>query len=223
MDTNERQFMELAISEAAKSVPEDARVHPKVGAVIVIDGRVRITGFRGNPKPGEHAEFGALVKIPADEDLTHATVFTTLEPCTKRHGENLPCADWLARRRVKRVVIGILDPNPEIFATSYKRLRNAGIEVHLFDHDLVLQIEDMNRQWIREQGGKLTSPVPAGEIYLEGVVMQGGPGDVVPGGHARVKGEKGQNIKMVGGKIIGGPGGAGGGAGGNASLEGGDG
>jgi len=223
MDTNERQFMVLAISEAAKSVSEDARVHPKVGAVIVVDGKVRITGFRGTPKPGDHAEFGALGKIPPDEDLTQATVFTTLEPCTKRHGENLPCADWLVRRRVKRVVIGILDPNPEIFATSYKRLRNAGIEVQLFDHDQVLQIEDMNRQWIREQGGKLTSPVTAGELYLEGVVIQGGPGNVGPGGHARVKGGKGQSITMVGGEITGGPGGAGGGAGGNASIEGGDG
>ena len=103
-----------------------------------------------------------MKQIPEEEDLTGATVFTTLEPCTKRHGDNLHCADWLIRRRVKRVVVGILDPNPEIYATSYKRLRGAGIEMQLFDHDLVLRIEDMNRQWIREQGDKLTSPVTAG-------------------------------------------------------------
>lgn len=223
MNTSERSFMELAVTEAAQSHSEDDRLHPKVGAVIVKNGKVRMTGFRGNPNPGDHAEFGALKQIPEDEDLTGATVFTTLEPCTRRHRNNLPCSDWLIRRRVKRVVIGILDPNPEIYATSYKRLLAAGIEVQLFDHDLVLRIEDMNRQWIREQGDKLTSPVTARDVYLEGVEICGGEGGVGPGGNARAKGEKGQGVRMIGGSIIGGKGGESGGKGGDASLEGGDG
>lgn len=223
MDTSERSFMELAITEAVKSRSEDDRLHPKVGAVVVTNGKVRMTGFRGNPNPGDHAEFGALNQIPGDEDLSRATVFTTLEPCTRRHGNNLPCADWLIRRRVKRVLVGILDPNPEIYATSYHRLRAAGIEVQLFEHDLVLRIEDMNREWIREQGARLTSPVTAGEVYLEGVEIRGGEGGVGPGGNARAKGGKSQGIRMIGGSITGGKGGDGGGKGGDASLEGGDG
>ncbi len=223
MDTSERSFMEQAITEAANSRSEDDRLHPKVGAVVVKNGAVWMKGFRGNPNLGDHAEFGALKQIPEDEDLTGATVFTTLDPCTKRHGENLPCADLLIRRRVKRVVGGILDPNPMIYATSYKRLRAAGIEVQLFDHDLVLQIEDMNRQWIREQGDELTSPITGGEVYLEGVDIRGGEGGVGPGGNARVKGGKGQGIRMIRGSLIGGKGGDEGGKGGDASLEGGDG
>ena len=67
VDTNERSFMELAVTEAAKSRSEDDRRHPKVGAVIVKAGKVRMTGFRGNPNPGDHAEFGALKQIPEDE------------------------------------------------------------------------------------------------------------------------------------------------------------
>lgn len=223
MNTSERQFMEQAVREAKKSVSEDARLHPKVGVVIVINGNVRITGFRGHPEPGNHAEFGALAQIPEEEDLTGATVFTTLEPCTKRHGENLPCADWLIRRRVKRVVIGILDPNPDIFATSYQKLRGANIGVQLFDDDLVLEIEDMNREWIREQGGKLTSPVTAGEIFLQCVEITGGEGDVGPGGNTEIKGGKCQGITMVGGAITGGRGGAGGGKDGDVIIRGGDG
>src|SRR5206468_2699980 len=81
-----------------------------------------------------------------------------------RHGENLDCAAWLIRRRVKRVVIGILDPNPVIYATSYNRLRDAGIEVLVgFDHDLVLRIEDINRAWIREQKDRPSAPGTVGD------------------------------------------------------------
>lgn len=155
VDTSERSFMEQAVAEAEKSVSEDARLHPKVGAVIVKNGVVRMTNHRGYPNPGDHAEFGALKQIPEDEDLTEATVYTTLEPCTKRGGDNYECAGWLIRRRVKRVVIGILDPNPVIYSTSYDRLRSAGIDVQVkFDLDLVHRIEDINRAWIREQQEK---------------------------------------------------------------------
>jgi hypothetical protein len=43
----ERRFIELAIEEARKSVGEDGRAHPKVGAVVVKDGVVLATAFRG--------------------------------------------------------------------------------------------------------------------------------------------------------------------------------
>ena len=62
---------------------EDDRVHPKVGAVIVKDGRVLSTAHRGEPI-GNHAEFVALEKKLSDEAVAGATVFTTLEPCTTR-------------------------------------------------------------------------------------------------------------------------------------------
>jgi hypothetical protein len=117
---------------------------------------------------------------------------------------------------VKRVVVGILDPNPQIYATSYKRLRAAGIEVQLFEHDLVLRIEDMNLQWIREQGAKLTSPVTAGEVDLEGVEIRRGEGGVGiggAGGGGRIIGNRGTIIGGRGGhagtKGIAGKGGSG--------------
>jgi deoxycytidylate deaminase len=46
--TLDRQFCEMAVVEAKKSIAEDdQRLHPKVGAVIVKDGKVLTTGFRG--------------------------------------------------------------------------------------------------------------------------------------------------------------------------------
>jgi hypothetical protein len=63
----DRNFARLAIDEARKSVSEnDGRAHPKVGAVVVKDGRVLSAAHRGE-QYGNHAEFVALEKKLCDE------------------------------------------------------------------------------------------------------------------------------------------------------------
>jgi hypothetical protein len=46
-ETEDRKFARLAIEEARKSAPEDDRVHPKVGVVVVKDGRILAIAHRG--------------------------------------------------------------------------------------------------------------------------------------------------------------------------------
>ena len=83
--SDDRTFARLAIDEARKSVPEqDGRTHPKVGAVVVKNGRVLSSGHRGEVA-GNHAEYIALEKKLADDVIAGATVYTTLEPCTTRN------------------------------------------------------------------------------------------------------------------------------------------
>jgi pyrimidine deaminase RibD-like protein len=113
VDAAELGFIRTAISEARKSQPEDARVHPKVGAVVVKDGTVLASAYRGE-RSGCHAEFGALEKKLDEAALVGATIYTTLEPCTSRNHPKVPCANRIAERKVSRVVIGMLDPNPKI-------------------------------------------------------------------------------------------------------------
>jgi pyrimidine deaminase RibD-like protein len=143
----------MAIAEAKRSVAEDDRPHPKVGAVVVKDGKVLAKAHRGeNPK--SHAEYVALEEKLSNETLAGATVYTTLEPCVKRKPPKICCAQRLADRRVARVFIGMLDPNPDILGRGDQLLNEAGIEVQLFPRDLRAQVEEMNREFIRDQKEK---------------------------------------------------------------------
>jgi len=145
----DRQYMELAVEEAKKSRDEDGGPHPRVGAVVVRDGKILASAYRGETGPGDHAEFGALEKKLGETVVSEATVYTTLEPCTTRHHPKVPCAERLLERGVRRVVIGMHDPNPNISGKGFLCLRSAKIVTELFPADLMGVIEEMNRDWTR--------------------------------------------------------------------------
>ena len=149
-DTDDRKFARLAIEEARKSVPEDDRVHPRVGVVVVKDGRILASAHRGEI-PQCHAEYIALEKKLTDVSLLGATVYTTLEPCTARKHPKVPCAIRLTERKVTRVVIGVLDPDDRISGRGQRTLRKAGIATELFPHDLMAEVEELNRDFVRDR------------------------------------------------------------------------
>jgi pyrimidine deaminase RibD-like protein len=155
----DRCFEEMAIQEAQQSVAEDQRQHPKVGAVVVKDGKVVSKAHRGE-SPKCHAEYIALEGKLPDDLVAGATVYTTLEPCTTRNHPKIPCARRLIDRKVSRVVIGMLDPNPEIRGMGIQLLNDAGIETQLFPRNLTNQIEELNREFIRVQKQRRTAPSP---------------------------------------------------------------
>ena len=150
-DANDRNYMTMAIDEARKCQAEDDRARPLVGAVVVKDGKLIATAFRGELNRGEHAEYTALEGKAADVQLAGATVYTTLEPCTTRNAPKVACAERLIERRVARVVIGMLDPNPIISGKGQRRLRDANIRTDLFPPDLMAQVEELNRGFARAQ------------------------------------------------------------------------
>jgi pyrimidine deaminase RibD-like protein len=146
-DADDRRYIQLAIQEAERSVPEDERVHPKVGVVVVKDGQVLGKAHR---QEGRHAEYQALERQLKNEALTGATVYTTLEPCTDRTEPKIACVDHLIGRHVARVVIGMLDPNPKIRGLGVRELEKVRIKVDRFPEDLRLQVEEQNRDFIRQ-------------------------------------------------------------------------
>jgi pyrimidine deaminase RibD-like protein len=156
---DDRRFALMAIEEAMTSVSEDERPHPKVGAVVVKNGLVLSKAHRGE-LPKSHAEYIALDDKLSDDLIAGATVYTTLEPCTSRNHPKIPCAQRLIDRKVARVVIGMLDPNPNICGRGDQLLSRVGIEVQWFPRDLRAQVEEMNREFIRAQIEKQLTPTP---------------------------------------------------------------
>jgi pyrimidine deaminase RibD-like protein len=147
-EAKDDDFARMAVDEARKSRAEDDRPHPKVGCVVVKNGEVLAKAHRGEFE-ANHAEYAALEQKLKDETLAGCTVYATLEPCTGRNHPKVPCADRLIARRVARVVIGILDPNPEIRGKGVIKLQNAGIAVELFPAALANELLELNRDFIR--------------------------------------------------------------------------
>lgn len=123
------QAMKLAIEEAYKGAAF-VSPNPLVGAVVLdADGTVLARGhheFFGGP----HAEVNALKGLSA-EQLRGATMFVTLEPCAHQ-GKTPSCARMLAELPLKKVVFGLVDPNPLVAGQGAQILRAAGIETEVF-------------------------------------------------------------------------------------------
>ncbi|HEY3374308.1 MAG TPA: bifunctional diaminohydroxyphosphoribosylaminopyrimidine deaminase/5-amino-6-(5-phosphoribosylamino)uracil reductase RibD [Candidatus Aquicultor sp.] len=99
--------------------------NPMVGALIVKDDRIIGEGFHkkaGNP----HAEVNAL--MASTEDVAGATMVVSLEPCN-HFGRTPPCTEAIINAGIKKVIVGMIDPNPQCAGSGIKQLRDAGIEV----------------------------------------------------------------------------------------------
>ena len=103
--------------------------NPMVACVLVRDGRVIGEGFHGK-FGGPHAEPSALADCAArGHSPAGATAYVTLEPCCHTNKKTPPCAPKLIEAKVARVVIGCLDPNPQVNGNGVAMLRAAGIAV----------------------------------------------------------------------------------------------
>ncbi len=114
--------------------------NPMVGAVLVENdgngGRIFAEGWHRH-YGGPHAEvecFRAADKrmeglADADKAALYArmTLYVSLEPCS-HYGKTPPCADLIVSKGVRRVVVGCLDPNPQVAGRGVQKLRDAGIE-----------------------------------------------------------------------------------------------
>ncbi len=186
-----RELMQLAVQLASQCVSEEGRVSPKVGAVVARDGVVLASAYRGEMKPGEHAEYTLLERKLQDINLEGATLYSTLEPCTHRNHPKIACTDRVIARKLKRVVIGTLDPNAKIRGLGELRMQDAGIEITRFEPDLVLQLRELNREFsalhpvrgIERDASQMTDPVK--------------PGEVGPNGHKIGYNEDGDKVEWI--------------------------
>lgn len=111
------------------------------------DSSVLGEAYRGMNGDGAHAEYNILRGIHG-VDLSGATIYTTLEPCSRRGPEKVPCATRLAEAHISTVVIGAYDPDPRIHQGGWKVLRDGGAVIRDFPSDLREQIALLNKPFI---------------------------------------------------------------------------
>ncbi|KEH94077.1 riboflavin biosynthesis protein RibD [Clostridium botulinum C/D str. It1] len=123
-DLVELKFMKKAI-ELSKLGVGYTYPNPLVGAVIVKDNKIIGQGYHER-FGGAHAEVNALKN--ATEDVTGATMYVTLEPCS-HYGKTPPCANTIVKSGIKEVIVGMRDPNELVAGRGINILKENGIKV----------------------------------------------------------------------------------------------
>ena len=75
-----------------------------------------------------HAEINAIKKVNDREILKKSTLYVTLEPCS-HYGKTPPCCEAIYNKQIRKVVIGINDPNKLVNGSGISFLRNNNIDV----------------------------------------------------------------------------------------------
>lgn len=142
------RLMRETIEESKKSKLENQGIHPKVGAILSDEqGNILQRAHRGE-EPGCHAEFLCLRKAEqAGQNIKECLFFVTMEPCTARGPGKKSCSERIIESGIKKVYIGILDPNPAICGRGETRLRFF-VDVDRFPSDLVKRIQEINEDFI---------------------------------------------------------------------------
>ncbi len=114
--------MALALAEKVRGFTSP---NPKVGAGVVQEGRVVGKGW--HQKAGKaHAEVNAV--DDAGSLSKGATIYVTLEPCNHT-GRTPPCTKKIIDSGIKRIVVAMKDPNPDVTGGGIDVLKKAGIQV----------------------------------------------------------------------------------------------
>ncbi|MCK4533609.1 bifunctional diaminohydroxyphosphoribosylaminopyrimidine deaminase/5-amino-6-(5-phosphoribosylamino)uracil reductase RibD, partial [bacterium] len=135
-------YMKRVLALAEKGRKEVAP-NPLVGCLIVKGNRIIGKGYH-RFFGGAHAEVYAL--NDAREKSKNATMYVNLEPCC-HIGKTHACTDKIIKAGIKKVVIGMKDPNEFVDGKGIKKLETNGIKVKV--GVLKKQTEELNKFYLK--------------------------------------------------------------------------
>ena len=178
-----RQATVLAARAEGRTSP-----NPMVGAVVVRGDKVVSKGYHRRVGT-DHGEIVALKA--AGNKARGAELFVNLEPCCHQ-GRTGPCTEAIIKAGIKRVVVGMKDPNPLVNGKGIRRLRRGGIEV--VSGVLEAKCRELNAAFICyiTQGRPLVTFKSA--VTLDGkVATRGGHSRWVTGRESKLAGHRMRN------------------------------
>jgi diaminohydroxyphosphoribosylaminopyrimidine deaminase/5-amino-6-(5-phosphoribosylamino)uracil reductase len=154
-----------------------------VGAVVLDpEGRLAGEGYHARCG-GPHAEVHALTQ--AGDRARGGTIIVTLEPCA-HHGRTPPCVDTIVDSGIRRVVVGVSDPNPAA-SGGIERLRAEGVEVTEGVGSESGRI--LNRRWLRWAQDRRPWVSAKAAVSLDGrIATRTGNSSWITGEAARTRG-----------------------------------
>ncbi len=139
--------LKLAAKGNGKTLP-----NPLVGSVIVKNNEIIGKGYH-KCFGGSHAEINAINDaLKKGHNLKGAVLYVNLEPCC-HFGKTPPCTDEIIKQKIKKVVIGMKDPNPIMNGKGIKKLLQAGIKVNVGIREK--DCKELNKIYIKNIKNKL--------------------------------------------------------------------
>jgi pyrimidine deaminase RibD-like protein len=125
-------WLRVAIA-ASRDAPPSATAF-SVGAVIVAaGGRALVTGYSRETSQLDHAEEIALRKVAEDaavrRELATATLYSSLEPCSRRASRPRTCTELIVAAGIRRVVFAWREPAVFVDCVGAELLRAADVDV----------------------------------------------------------------------------------------------
>src|SRR5699024_3447478 len=140
-----KRCLKLAKNGLGKTYP-----NPLVGSIIV--WKDKIIGEGWHQKAGlPHAEVNAINSVKDKSKLKDSTLYVNLEPCS-HYGKTPPCSDLIIKNNIKNVVIGSVDPNPEVAGNGVKKLQQfcENVKVGILNKEC----EELNKRFFTFQRKK---------------------------------------------------------------------
>ncbi len=180
----DERYMAMALRLARRAVGRTSP-NPMVGAVIVRGEEVVGRGYHRRAGTA-HAEVVALGQ--AGEAARGAELYVNLEPCNHR-GRTGPCTRAIIEAGVRRVVVGMLDPNPLVNGKGVRALRRKKVSVTTGVLDA--ECRDLNAGFICFMGQGRPLVTLKAAITLDGrVAARTGDARWVTGPEARKQGHR---------------------------------
>jgi pyrimidine deaminase RibD-like protein len=192
-------FARLAVDKAKLCPVNPSAKHAPPRVAVVIAEGTDLLGWYAKEFGGEinahgdlqkigpvrkaHAE-EALLKALEGRDLSNATAYVTLEPCTNRKDNVSCCADLLVQSGIKHVYVANVDPNPIVGALAWQKFFANGINVSDFPPELRNEARRDNDPFFRkfhtsvssEDGAAFDYEANGGSAYSEQPPERSRPG-----------------------------------------------
>ena len=131
--------------QLAKNGLRNTAPNPSVGAVLVHQDKIIGEGYTA-AYGGAHAEVNCLHSVAEKNKsyIADATLYVSLEPCSHQ-GKTPACSLLIIEKKIKKVVIGALDPNPIVAGNGIKMLQAHNIEV--IENVLEKECQEINKHF----------------------------------------------------------------------------